>query len=337
MDLYYQDDFIEPWNAGWTLAIDNDLFAGTSEDRDYTGGITVTLRGRRASEQKLSLDRGLKWLDRRTGFASAYRTSTQQRHAIQFGILQFTPDDLSKSQPIGDDRPYASLVFFGNSQASLHPSQRKMYESTVIVGLLGTPIGESLQNGIHSTYSGDKAEGFDNQISDGGELTARYSVARHSLLRSTIGQGGRYDIKLMLEGSVGYLTEASVGLGLRWGKIRTPWWSSTSEYADYAPRPTYSPRNTLGGFADKESYLWAGVRLRARAYTVFLQGQFQDSAVTFSSSELEPVVAEAWIGYTTEFRGLRITGALRHQTQEIKRGPGARDLTWGGLSFTRRF
>lgn len=339
LDLVQPYDFTEPWKAGWTLSVDNDAFAKNHVDRDYTGGIVVTMSGRRASDQLVSFDRALKWLDRRTGFASANGTSArhEQRHAIQFGVLLFTPDDIGESQPIEDDRPYANLVFIANSQSSLHPTRRKMYESTFAVGLLGTPIGEGLQKAIHKVAVGRRPQGFDNQIADGGEATFRYGVARHSLLLPRPGRNGRYDIKLMIEGSAGFLTEGSVALGLRWGKISTPWWSSTSEYADYAARPSFSPRSALGGTPYREAYLWTGVRLRARAYNAFLQGQLRHSAVTFSSSELQRLLMEAWIGFTTEFKGLRISYALRHQTKEIKSGPGSRGLTWAGITITQQF
>ncbi len=339
LDLVQPYDFTERWNAGWSLTVDNDAFATNDADRDYPGGIAVTFSGKRASDQFVSFDRALKWLDRRTGFASAYRASArhEQRHAIQFGVLLFTPDDIGEWQPIEDDRPYASLAFLANSQSSLHPTRRKMYESTFVVGWLGTPISEGLQKAIHKVAVGQKPQGFDNQIAAGGELTFRYGVARHSLLLPRSGRNGRYDLKLMIEGSAGFLTEGSVALGLRWGEIRTPWWSSTSEYADYAARPSFSPRSALGNTRNREAYLWTGVRIRARAYNAFLQGQLRHSAVTFSSSELRRLLVEAWIGFTTEFKGLRISYALRYQTKEIKKGPGARSLMWAGLTVTQQF
>ena len=43
-----------------------------------------------------------------------------------------------------------------------------------------------------------------------------------------------------------------------------------------------------------EQHLSAGIKLRARAYNAFLQGQFRDRAVTFGSSELEQSPVGKW-------------------------------------------
>lgn len=59
--------------------------------------------------------------------------------------------------------------------------------------------------------------------------------------------------------------------------------------------------------------------------------------MTFSSSELEPLLLEGWLGLTTDFGDLRVQYAFRYQTAEIKRGVGARDLTWAGITVSKRF
>ena len=331
-------ELMEPWNTGWTLNLDNDLFAGSGHDRDYTAGITLTLNGRQARERAISIDGGLNWFDRTTGFASMFDadSSSEEGHAMQFGFLLFTPEDILTSQAIHDDRPYANLIFLGNSHYSLNANQTTLYQSTLTIGLLGTGVGEALQSTIHNFTDGDDPQGYAHQISDGGELTARYSVALHSLLSTGVGRRASYDLKLALEASVGYLTEGTVALGLRWGRIRSPWWSSLSEYADYPAQPAPSTSRRIGT-KTKEIYFSAGIKLRARAYNAFLQGQFRDSDVTFSSSELEPLLLEGWLGLTTDFGDLRVQYAFRYQTAEIKRGVGARDLTWAGITVSKRF
>ncbi len=329
---------MEPWSTGWTLNLDNDAFAGRGNDRDYTAGVTLTLSGRQAKDRAISIDGALNWLDRTTGFASTVDADSfsEQGHTIQLGILLFTPEDILTSRAIHDDRPYANLIFLGNSHYSLNAEQTTLYQSTLTVGLLGTGVGEALQSTVHNLTDSYDPRGYAHQISDGGELTARYSVARHSLLSMRVGRHTSYDLKLALEASAGYLTEGTVGLGLRWGRIRSPWWSSISEYADYPAQPI---PNTLRHIGEKpiEVYFSAGIKLRARAYNAFLQGQFRDSDVTFASSDLEPLLLEGWFGMTTDFGGLRIQYAFRYQTAELRKGVGARDLTWAGITVSKRF
>src|SRR5918994_7996460 len=49
--------------SGVRLHIDNDLFAGRDLDRDYTGGMAITLSGSAARDSLLSLDPALTWID----------------------------------------------------------------------------------------------------------------------------------------------------------------------------------------------------------------------------------------------------------------------------------
>jgi hypothetical protein len=80
------------------------------------------------------------------------------------------------------------------------------------------------------------------------------------------------------------------------------------------------------------------VKLRARLYNSFLQGQFRDSDVTYSSSELNHLLLEAWVGVTTVLENdLSVSYTIRHQTEELETGRGARGFTWGSLSVTQRF
>ncbi len=46
------------------VQVDNDLFAGDNQDRDYTGGMSITISGDRARDGLLSLDPLLRRLDR---------------------------------------------------------------------------------------------------------------------------------------------------------------------------------------------------------------------------------------------------------------------------------
>ena len=45
------------------------------------------------------------------------------------------------------------------------------------------------------------------------------------------------EVKLTVGGSAGYLTEASAAVSMRWGRIRTPWWSFNPELGDYGAAP----------------------------------------------------------------------------------------------------
>jgi hypothetical protein len=319
----------EPEVTGVRIQIDNDLFAAHNTDRDYTGGFGVTVSGTAARNNVLSLDALLGRINDLLGVQTA---DNQMRHAQQLGLLAFTPVDIETSRVQRNDRPYASLAFVANGRVQVEPSNRVAWGSTVTVGMLGLSASRDIQNAIHEVVGSPQANGYDHQISAGGEPTARYTLARQQLLIANA--SSTIDIKSTVQGSVGYLTEASVGLSARIGRFSSPWWSAAPEQTDYlgAPLPVELSRSA------PEVYVLTGVRLKARAYNAFLQGQFRHSDVTYSAAEVEPVIGEAWIGVVTQIGGqTQASYLLNYQTQEIKDGPAARSALWGAVQLTHSF
>ncbi|HEX4909350.1 MAG TPA: lipid A deacylase LpxR family protein [Permianibacter sp.] len=330
-----QDYQIEPETTGWALYLDNDVMAPTKSDRDYTGGLSVTLSGTGARDALLSVDGGRAVLDRVSGFAGLYDDAAFSRHSMEFGLTVFTPQELSNRALQVGDRPYASLLYVANTAVNVVPEREVAYLSTLTLGVIGAPFVEHFQQRLHDVLSSEEPVGWENQISDGGELTFRYSVARAS--RSWSGElgGAPGELTTTVRASVGYLTEASIGFATRFGDIKTPWWSYNPQIADYAEKSV--PLAASEGNAP-EQYVWAGVNIRARAYNAFLQGQFRDSEVTFDRDELRPVVFEAWLGYTYACEnGWRYSYVLRGQSSEIEHGPGDRSVVWGGLIISHSY
>ena len=312
-----------------SFAIDNDALTTGNSDEDYTAVFNLTFRGKGVEDQLASLHRPLGWLDSAIGldqWASISPNSAQ----IEYGIYAFTPEDLDVSDPLRDERPYASLIFIASTQERHQATGEVSWQSTLTLGVLGLDIADSLQKGIHSLTNSEPPKGWDNQISDGGEPTAGYSLARQQLLYKN---GANLEIKTTAQGSVGYLTEASWGMSLRAGTIYTPWYSFNPELTSYGERPFAAD---LG--KTSEHYFWTGFALTARAYNVFLQGQFRDSEVTYDSDELNIGIVEGWAGYTYMFdNGYSLSYSVRAQTSELKRGKADRDYYWFTLSITRFF
>jgi hypothetical protein len=323
-------------NYGWALRLDNDAFVARSrQDRDYTAGLSVTLYD--ASERRLTgaARRALLWMDERSGFANDGQCegALQRTEISDFGLVLFSPDEIGRIERSAADRPYANLLYFSSSHYAIDAGQSVMHQSTMTIGFLGTPAAEAIHSGVHKLLGSQDPRGYSQQVSDGGELTARYSVARRSLLSMGSGRSA-YDLSLALEGSVGYLTEGVIGLGLRWGRISSPWWSSVADHADYDSQPSLA---IVGVPARPDVYISTGVRLRARAYNAFLQGQSRDSDATFSASRLQPIIREAWLGVIADVGEFRLSYTLRYQSAEIREGGGARELRWAGLALSKRF
>jgi hypothetical protein len=321
----------------WTINADNDLFVGQGTDQGYTGGLSVTLSGPQIAESPAPTRLALSWFDHWTRFRgklSPHDSETQPFYTLQFGTLAMTPEALEADVPIEGDRPYASMAYIADSHYALSESESVLYQSTFTLGLIGTSMAEQVQKKVHKALSLREPGGYGRQISQGGELTARYAVARHALVRSTGFAGRGHDVKFVLEGGVGFLTEVAAELALRWGRRATPWWVSASDRGEYAAQPA---TNGAGGAYDLgDFHLTTGVKVRARAYNVFLQGQFRESAYTLSGSRLHPFVAEGWLGVVRDVRDFQISYTIRFQTAEMRHGRGARSQTWASLAVGRK-
>jgi len=317
----------------WSVIVENDALTGDTSDRDYTAGFSVALAGTAARRIVKPNYRALEWLDKGLRVDRLHHSDRVAHHedGVSMSLLMFTPDDIASPDPIPTERPYANLLSLTHVRFSLDSAGDVLHESSFTLGLLGSGIAETLQRGLHRVAGDAIPAGYRYQISDGGEFTARYSVVRRSLLADG-GSGGRFDAHYSLEGSLGFVTEAAAGVGMRWGALGSPWWSAPLQTA-------YAARTVPGAFdgrarGGEDFYLWAGLSLRARLYNALLQGQVRDNALAFSSSELEPFVLDAGVGVTKRFGRMQLGYAVRYHSREIRAGVGARDVVWAGFTIT---
>jgi hypothetical protein len=308
------------------IQLDNDLFSGDHRDRDYTGGAAVTISNEAAREGITSIDPLLAKIDAffNVGDGETY-------FARQFGMLAFTPANIETSAPQSSERPYASLLYVANGRVRVEDDQRTAWVSNLTVGVLGLGLAEELQTAIHHVVGSASPEGYSHQISAGGEPTARYALARQFLWIAH--PSGRLDVKTTIEGSVGYLTEASVAISARIGRLNSAWWSFAPELTDYMAAPIAGDAR-----AHRELYVFSGVRLKARAYNAFLQGQFRHSDVRYSSDEIQHFLVHAWIGLAMQLADQTdLTYTLNYQSAELREGDAVRDALWGAVQVTHVF
>tara|TARA_R110001606_G_scaffold171956_3_gene318046 strand:- start:9541 stop:10791 length:1251 start_codon:yes stop_codon:yes gene_type:complete len=320
----------EPRRDSWSVAFDNDMLVPGSRDQDYTYGLSASYTGAGARDFWFSLDTPLRWLDRLAGLAARSNDGVES-HTVEAGLFGFTPEDVEATATHYDDRPYASLIYLSQSRVQVDRVNRVAWHSSLTVGALGLDLVGDAQNAVHKVTGSHHAEGWDDQISDGGEPTARYAIARQKYLDVS---SDNLEVKSTLQGSLGYLTEASWSLSFRGGRLRSPWWQSNPELVSYGQGASQNNRPT----GTNEHYLWGGAAIVARGYNAFLQGQFRDSEVRYQFDELNHLVLEAWVGYTFEFQnGYRLSYVLRGHTSEVRDGAGDRNLLWGGVIVAKTF
>ena len=151
----------QKYNSGWLFNLDNDILA--ESDRDYTGGIALTLSGRRAQEYLVSLEVVRNWLDDLLHINRLYDDQPHfQLHSVQYGAMLFTPGDITDPAPIFDDRPYGSLFYISNTELTVAPANDKAWLSTLTFGFLGLKAAESIQDALHAVTGSDVANGWDN-------------------------------------------------------------------------------------------------------------------------------------------------------------------------------
>ncbi len=325
----------EKYNSGWRLNLDNDILA--ESDRDYTGGIALTLSGRRAQEYIISIETLRNGLDKLLRIDALYaQRPSFQLHSLQYGAMLFTPEDITNPEPIFDDRPYGSLFFLSNTALTVAPANDQAWLSTLTFGLLGLNAAEYLQKAIHALTDSDVANGWQNQISAGGEPTAMYTLSTQYNHFQSENWLRRHQLKAAYEANAGFSTDINASLSWRWGRINTPWWSFNPQHAEYINLGTPVVRRDHGTGPD-ELYVWAGTTVKYRFYSALLQGQFRDSVVTLGNDELEKLLAQVWLGVTWEFADdFRGSFFYRASTREFK-GPNAHNLVWAGLTISRAY
>lgn len=326
----HADTIAAPGDNGVALYLDQDLFVPlTNQDRDYTMGIGVEVSedyGPLYLMGDLVQDIGrLTGLDRATG--RVYRS-------YLLGSLNYTPDDIGNPAPIFNDRPYASLLYLANKRVVADGHRALGVE--MLIGMLGLDLAPELQRALHrkwrswsgSTKPVDPA-GWDHQISSGGEPVVRLRLADAHLLQSGAGEYGDWDLAGSWDASVGFQTNASVGLSARAGRLASDAWS-----LPYDPinRGNFVP--TGGG---DEWYLWTTARLRAVAYDALLQGQFRHSDVTVDSDDIRRMVWEGGVGVTRGWSALQLTLAVNAKAGDTHLSQAPARHVWGGMYLNWRY
>jgi hypothetical protein len=322
-------------SGGYAIQLDNDLFSGAHRDQDYSWGGAVTYASPRPGPLMRPLHSTRRFLDRWLApDESDRRAWDPEQQATQIGILAMTPETLKSPDPLYTDRPFASLVFVTSSEVRVLGGGDRARFSSLTLGALGLRAAEDIHRGIHIAVGDERPLGWEHQISAGGEPTFRYVEAQQWLLNDQSNRNGLPEVKLTVAGSAGFLTETSVGLSARWGRIQSPWWSFGPELADYTSAPV-APVTSFSSHNPAEIFMFAGFRLKARAYNALLQGQFRHSDVRVEGGDLAHTQAEAWMGIATTWSDVRITYALRYASAEMTTEPGRRGLIWAGINIEK--
>lgn len=350
----------EDGRTAWGFQFDNDWLTPTNEDRNYTFGLGLKASGKIVSDWYLDVP--LHWMDDLTGFRRSYRgedsNDSKESHSALLGLIAFTPNEIGDREPIYNDRPYASLLYLSVSHSSVHGEKEcrgkkckykdckdigdTVYGSNLSLGVLGLRATEFLQTRVHGIMrTGDRLTpvdplGWKHQISDGGELTAKYTLSVQKWLKNCskpLSKSIKQDLAVSGDISVGYFTNCSVASFWRIGKIESPFWEQG--HIDELNNIVPSLSGTLEanrGWID-ECFFWFNPRVRLVAYNALLQGQFRSSDVTFNHSKIERVLFEGRWGLTFRLRKHHILSWYGGYTSQELTGSIALDHQWNGIKY----
>jgi hypothetical protein len=334
--IYLDQDSVLPWIAPW------------GGDQNYTMGLGFQVTGDWV--KRSFLGRPIDWVDTLSGLGRRHNRrmldttrSPAETYAVTLAQSAFTPRRLDISEPILDDRPYSSLLGFTFSRITVDGIARRALRTDLTVGMLGLHIGEYVQTRIHTARRKKNQEkdptavtpfdpaGWDHQISNGGEPTAKYTVT----LTDELERSRWHDFSVQGEASLGYYTNAAIGPIFRVGKRRTGPWALANNPLNALNQALFELDARSPG--RWEAYVWAAGRARLVAYNALMQGAFRHSDVTFDQTEVVPLVREFEAGATGGWRGWQVTLAIARRSPEFDVDSDPRSHTWGGIYLTKRW
>lgn len=328
-----------PPSKSWTFTfrLENDLFANT--DRFYTNGIKLSW-----ISPELDYFRNLDWLKKKTKirkwsnriieFLPFSRDPDMQRNiALSVGQKMFTPTDISRTDLITGDRPYAGWLY--GSVAFHNKNDRVLNTIEIQAGLIGEwSLAHETQNFIHGLRGIDKAMGWDNQLNNEFGFALIYDRKKRVVRRTDFAGQWGVDLITHYGGAAGTVfTHLDAGAELRLG------WNLPTDFGtdlirpagdSNAPADTMDPRYNAG--RTKFSFhVFAAATGRLVLRDIFLDGN------TFSHSyhvDKELLVGDFLIGASLVYRKVKFSYAQVLRTKEFKAQKSGHNFGSISISYT---
>jgi hypothetical protein len=309
----------EPPRGVLTLQIDNDVFAGS--DQNYTSGFRIAYAAPMGPSHPLeSTARALPLM------------GGPMRVSYSLGQQLYTPRDISVSQPILTDEPYAGYLYVGIGFESEPPREhapRILISVELQLGVVGpAALGEQTQQAAHKIFNSDEANGWDNQLKNEPAINLFYDRVWIGWYETRIGEAGRYRIDLSphVGAALGNVyTYAAGGATLRFGP------NLPASLGPSSIRPGPPGTNYYRPVSDMRWYLFAALEGWAYARNIFLDGNtFTDS----QSVDKYPFVGEARVGIAMTLGRYRLAYAQAFRTKQFH---GQESNRFGSLSLSYAF
>ncbi|MCW9033272.1 MAG: lipid A deacylase LpxR family protein [Rhodospirillales bacterium] len=308
-------------DSDWTVSfqVENDFFAGLT-DRHFTNGLSVT-----GLVEKTVFNDWAKYL------GPQFPTIKHQDiDAVIVGLGQnmFSPEDISSSAAITDDRPYAGWLY-GTLGILAEEDDPRTGGSTLKtlsldVGVTGPlSLGENVQKFWHKTFGLQNPNGWDHQIKNELGVVLNFDYKK----RIPLDWSTKF-FELDFSPHAGFALGNIYTYGNGGGVFRL----GKNLNLDYGP-PRIRPSLPGSGLVRRKGeygwYLFAGFDGRAVARNIFLDGN------TFAEShhvKRRPLVGDLQGGFAITLDRLRLSATYVLRTKEFERQNGAD--RFGALSMT---
>lgn len=313
---------VNPWTH--TFYFENDLFNGT--DSNYTNGVKYSVI---SPDLSLSAPEGRlpkKILEYVHEIPFIKESPPAYSHQVEFSFGQnmYTPTDISRSDLIRDDRPYAGWLYVSTSYHRKYSTDdpiKFMDTVEVQLGVIGpASLARETQKVIHKWREILVPRGWENQLKNEPGIAAIFE--RKWLYHSTKQPAFGYNAVIHAGGALGNVyTYLNSGLEVRGG------WNIPADFGVSLIRPAGSTRLSVG--RDFSMHGFGAVNGRLVVRDIFLDGNtFRDS----HSIDKKPFVADVAAGIAMQYRHMILTLTQVLRTEQF-RGQD-REHSFGSVAFS---
>ncbi|MCW8837041.1 MAG: lipid A deacylase LpxR family protein [Rhodospirillales bacterium] len=331
----------------FSLQLENDYFADT--DRHYTNGLRAAW---------MSEPRNIDYWAGKVGWIPSFpalkddsKTRTG-RLSIAVGQNMYTPGDISATELLVNDRPYAGWLYLGTGftlettkkgEANAEAEWQRLDRVELSLGVVGPySFAEDIQKWWHHVINAPQPMGWQHQVktepaimlSYDGEFKKGWNLS-DSLITPVFMDRPRVDVIPNWGGSIGNVfTYGAAGVTFRFGD------GLDMDYGPPRIRPSLPGSNFVEAPAKGEDpfrwYLFAGFEGRAVLYNIFLDG---NTIAESHDVERKVFVGDFHAGLVTSFqiygRPVRLAYTQIFRTREFD-GQGDPDR-FGIVSLSTRF
>jgi len=329
----YAEDDVARRSDTITLYLENDLFGFDNNDRNYTHGTKLSwisqdlsdyLENPLIPEWSYPIIECLPFIN---------KPGYQRSVSISLGQNIYTPDDITRSDLIKDDRPYAGITYLAVGFHNKNNHEMNTFEFNV--GIVGRhSYAEDCQTIIHEWIDSDEPEGWDHQLRDEPVLNIFFERKWKMFRKKQDGRFGCDCIPHIGCGIGNAFTGANAGGEVRFG------WNLPNDFGTFLIRPgsdsnapidSTDPR-FLGLFRRFGVHIFFAVDGTAVLRNIFLDGNtFRDS----HSVDKKHFVADLIGGVGMIINRFKLTYSYVYQTKDFNHQEEGQQ--YGAISLSGTF